>query len=439
MNFPTSMFYIWWLLINAFYSFAEYDFFSRFAFRKSKSRYLLLYIGIICIFTILELSLRPPVLLRESFHAAVMYLFMAHSFKCKRLESITPIIIIFSLETFMEGISAILMRWIVEQITESVLGNIIQMSLSIVLALLFYFILRYVAGWHKSLAGQAASAYLYMLLLPCTFIVWVVRFGFGLDNTNLTNADFPFSGLPLAWALIAIIGAAVTFFIVLKVFENIMALSHQKTEKAVLDNQLREQKIYLAEAQKRDEQLSSFQHDIDNHLSVLSGLLKERKYSDAEQYFQKLQISSTSLRRNIRTGNTVLDVLLREKIGYAEQNHIAVSCHASLPPALPVDDMDLCIIVANILDNAIQACAKITECRPDIDITIKVRHQFLLIEVTNPTSSMSEATPGTGLKNVVSAAEKYLGTTEIGTDGGRFRISVLLCLTAGISPDTQKK
>lgn len=47
MNFLTIMFYIWWLLINAFYSFAEYDFFSRFAFRKTKLRYLLLYIGII--------------------------------------------------------------------------------------------------------------------------------------------------------------------------------------------------------------------------------------------------------------------------------------------------------------------------------------------------------------------------------------------------------
>ncbi len=438
MNFPTSMFYIWWLLINAFYSFAEYDFFSRFAVRKNKSRYLLLYIGIICIFTIIELSVRPPALLREFFHAAIMYLFITRSFKCKRLEGITPIIIIFSLETFVEGISAILMRWSVERITESVFGNIIQMSLSAVLALLFYFILRYVASWHKSLSNQTALSYLYVLLLPCTFIVWVVRFGFGLDNTNLANAEFPFSGLPLIWGLIAIIGAAITFFIILKVFEKIMALSQQETEKALLDNQLREQKIHLAEAQKRDEQLSSFQHDINNHLSVLSGLLKEKKYNDAEQYFQKLQITSMALRRNIQTGNAVLDVLLREKTGYAEQNQIAVSCHASLPPDLPVDDMDLCIIVSNALDNAIQACVKIAEGQPEMDITIKVLHQFLLIEVTNTAPSMTAPAFGIGLKNVVSAAEKYQGTTEIATDHGRFRISVLLCLATGSLPDTKQ-
>ena len=260
-----------------------------------------------------------------------------------------------------------------------------------------------------------------------------------MDNTNLTNAEFPFSGLPLAWALLAISGAAVTFFIVLKVFENIMTLSQQKTEKALLDNQLRVQKMYLAEAQKRDEQLSSFQHDIDNHLSVLFGLLKEKKYSDAEQYFQKLQIASTALRRNIHTGNAVLDVLLREKIGYAEQNQIAVSCHASLPPNLPVDDMDLCIIVSNTLDNAIQACAKTRECEPKIDITIKVRRQFLLIEITNTAPPMVTTTLGIGLKNVVRSVEKYQGTMEIGNDAGRYRISVLLCLATSISPDTQEK
>ena len=400
---------------------------------------MLLYIGIICFFTIIELSVRPPALLREFFHAAIMYVFMACSFKYKSLEGVTPIVIIFSLETFMEGTSAILMRWIVGRITASVFGNIIQMSLSVVLALLFYFILRYVVSWHKSSAGQAASSYLYVLLLPCTFIVWVVRFGFGLDNTNLTNAEFPFSGLPLAWALLAISGAAVTFFIVLKVFENIMTLSQQKTEKALLDNQLRVQKMYLAEAQKRDDQLSSFQHDIDNHLSVLFGLLKEKKYSDAEQYFQKLQIASTALRRNIHTGNAVLDVLLREKIGYAEQNQIAVSCHASLPPNLPVDDMDLCIIVSNTLDNAIQACAKTRECEPKIDITIKVRRQFLLIEITNTAPPMVTTTLGIGLKNVVRSVEKYQGTMEIGNDAGRYRISVLLCLATSISPDTQEK
>lgn len=444
MNFFAGMFYLWWLLINAFYSYAEYDFFSRFAAGNMRERRvnagcLLLYIGITCSFTLAVLIMGLPVFPREVFYAAIMYLFMSRAFRCKRSEVLTPIVIIFSLKTFMEGISAVLMRWMVEQVTKSALGNLIQLSLSVVLALLFCFTLRYAAGWHKVSAGQTISSYLYILMLPCTFIVWVVRFGFGLDSMDLANTDFPFSGLPLIWALIAITGAAVTFFIVLNVFEHIVALTQREKEKALLDNQLREQRIYLAEAQKRDEQLCSFQHDINNHLSVLSGLIREKKYREAEGYFQTLQITSTSLRRNIQTGNPALDVLLREKTGYAEQNHITVSCHASLPPDLPVEDMDLCVIVSNALDNAIQACLKVKNCQPDIEITIKVRHQFLLVEVTNTTLSMDGPEPGTGLKNIFSAAEKYQGTTEIGTDNGRFRISVLLCLETDRLPDTKRK
>ncbi|MCD7991897.1 MAG: GHKL domain-containing protein, partial [Clostridia bacterium] len=109
------------------------------------------------------------------------------------------------------------------------------------------------------------------------------------------------------------------------------------------------------------------------------------------------------------------------------------------PPDLPVEDMDLCVIVSNALDNAIQACLKVKHCQPDIEITIKVRHQFLLVEVTNTTLSMDGPEPGTGLKNIFSAAEKYQGTTEIGTDNGRFRISVLLCLETDRLPDTKRK
>lgn len=438
MNFFTSMLYIWWIMINALYSYAEYDFLSRFTAKKIKMSYLLLYVGIACAFTFIVLIMRMPVFPREIFYAAITYLFVSRAFRCKSSEVITPLAIIISLKTFIEGISAVLMRWIVERITESLLGNLIQLSLSVLLALLFYFTLRYAAHWHKVSASQTISSYLYVLLLPCTFIVWVVRFGFGLDSMDLTNTEFPFSGLPLLWALIAIITAAITFFIILNVFENIMALAYREKEKALLDNQLREHKIYLAEAQKRDEQLRSFQHDINNHLSIISGLLKEKKYGEAEGYFQKLQITSTSLCRTIQTGNSVLDILLREKTGYAEQNHITVSCHVNLPPNLPVDNMDLCIIVSNALDNAIQACLKIKHGQPDIEITIKVRHHFLLIEVTNTAPSMNAPMPGTGLNNIFCAAEKYQGTTEIGTEHGHFRISVLLCLETDRLPDTKQ-
>lgn len=93
---------------------------------------------------------------------------------------------------------------------------------------------------------------------------------------------------------------------------------------------------------------------------------------------------------------------------------------------------------SNALDNAISACLKIEQSQPDIEMTIKAYHQFLLIEVTNPAPSMAAPTPGTGLKNIFKAVEKYQGTTEINADHGHFCISVLLCLEEGILPDTKR-
>lgn len=440
MIISAGIFYLWWLSVNAFLCYAEYDFFSQFAAAgKIRPRQAALYIGVNCIFTFIVLSFPIPVPMREIIHAGIMYISISCLFQCGKLELIPPAVIIFSLSTFMDGISAVLMRCAAQNITSSALGNIIHISLTAALALLFFLILRRVASRLKFSLQHTVASCLYALLLPCTFVVWVIRFGFGLDKTNLSAAQFPFAGLSLLWALAAISGAAATFFTILMVFENIVALSQRETENALLNSQLRREKIHLAEAQKRDGQLRSFQHDIDNHLAVLSGLLEEHQYGNAQEYLRKLHVSSTFLRRQALTGNPALDIILREKTGYAKQNRIPVSCRASLPPGLPVDDMDLCIIISNALDNAIQACLKPGRDRPGIELVIQSQRQFLLIETTNPYPYPTMPVPGTGLKNIRRTAEKYGGTAEISVDSGRFRLSVLLCLKSpDAMPDTDR-
>ena len=137
----------------------------------------------------------------------------------------------------------------------------------------FYVALRVIGKRYAFATKQVISSYLYILLLPCAFVVWIIRYGLGLDSSNLSLNRPPFTESPHLWAFACIVGALVAFFIILEVFEKTSLLSVREMEKALLDDQLREQSIYLAEAKKRDEQYRSFQHDINNHLLVLSGLI----------------------------------------------------------------------------------------------------------------------------------------------------------------------
>lgn len=432
MSLSQGTFYLWWLLVNAFLYFAEFQFLLRFpAVSKQKwgNGLCVGYIGVNCALTLLALTVLLPVLLRELLHIAVLFLFVICFLKCKWAEAVVSAVILFSLSTFTEGLSAILMRWLRTRLMEPWLGNMLQVLLSVALSILLFMSLLLILKRYGFTARQAVSPYLYVLLLPCAFVIWVIRFGFGLDSMALSDARPPFVDVPLIWALLVIVGAAVAFAMVLNGFDKIITLTQRETDNALLNAQRKEQEIYLAEAQKREEQYRSFQHDIDNHLIILSGLLQDERYGEAKQYFTQLHTVSSALLLRIATGNPVLDVLLGEKISYAKQNHIAVSCHACLPPNLPVNNMDLCIILANALDNAIHACLQDGSTEPDISITVKPRHHFLLLEVTNTIFSAAAISYGTGLTNIHHTVDKYQGTMEIEQAGGRFRLSVLLCLT----------
>ena len=63
----------------------------------------------------------------------------------------------------------------------------------------------------------------------------------------------------------------------------------QETDQKRLEDQMKEQSIYLEEAKMRNEKYRRFHHDIDNHFLVLSGLIHEKKYEEAEIYFENLK------------------------------------------------------------------------------------------------------------------------------------------------------
>lgn len=434
MNILQSTFYLWWLSVNAFISFAEFQFLLRFPIiqkRQWSSWLCVAYMGANGVLTLLVLLFPLPVLLNELLHIAIVSILAICFFRCTWAETMISIVIIFSLSSFTEGISAVLMRWLCTRLTEPWLGSLLQVILTVMLAFLFFLALFLISKRYGFTARQAVSPYLYVLLLPCAFVVWVVRFGFGLNSTKLSDVSPPFGHVPLLMALLLILGAVMAFVMILIGFDKVITLAQQETESALLNAQHKEQEIYLAEAQKREEQYRSFQHDIDNHLAVLSGLLQEEKYDEAKQYFLQLHESSSALGCHITTGTPALDVLLGEKISYARQNHITVSCHASLPPGVSVGVMDVCIIIANALDNAIKACIQDYQNKPDITITVQPRHQFLLLEVTNSISSEETISYGTGLSNISRTVDKYQGSMELEQTDGRFRLSVLLCLGGG--------
>nr|WP_325182437.1 GHKL domain-containing protein [uncultured Oscillibacter sp.] len=185
------------------------------------------------------------------------------------------------------------------------------------------------------------------------------------------------------------------------------------------------QKVYVAEARTRYEQTRSFRHDIKNHLSVLEGLLSGGRVEEGRAYLQKLEAASAALSFSCRTGNPVVDILLGEKLGLARAEGIEAEVSLVLPRSWGIDDFDLCVIFANALDNAVDACRSGGPGR-SIRVTGRRQGDFYMLAFENTCAEGPLPPPGVGLANIRSAAEKYRGAVLTEKAGGRFSLSVLL-------------
>ena len=188
------------------------------------------------------------------------------------------------------------------------------------------------------------------------------------------------------------------------------------------------QKIYIAEAQARYAQTKSFRHDVKNHLSVLDGLLKGGKLRESREYLKKLETVSEALSFPYQTGNPVVDILLGEKLGLAKE--IAAEVSLVLPQPCGIDSFDLCVLFANALDNAINACRAGTGAKA-IRISGKQQGDFYMLTFENTCSGEPLPPAGTGLSNIKAVAEKYRGAMLTEKNGGQYYLRVLLNISPG--------
>lgn len=187
---------------------------------------------------------------------------------------------------------------------------------------------------------------------------------------------------------------------------------------------------YTAETQARWRHTEALRHDMKNHLAVVRGLLEKGDSMSAAAYLAALDAAAAEISAPFQTNRPACDVLLTEKASCAESLGIAFHSTLQIPDSCPLEDMDLCIILANALDNAVNACSSLP---PDAERFIRIsswlQGNFLLITIENSFNGSPHICPGTGLYNIRRTTKKYGGAAEIRTTGGVFRLHVLLSIS----------
>lgn len=196
---------------------------------------------------------------------------------------------------------------------------------------------------------------------------------------------------------------------------------------------------HYSEVQNIYSQMRGWRHDYHNHIQTMKAFLALGQEAEHIQYLNKLDTDLTSVDTMLKTGNVMVDAILNSKISIAKD--ININAKATVPSQLAVSEIDLCIIIGNLLDNAIEACLKL----PDIEsrfIRIFVgRHKSMLyISVTNAISghpqkkghgylsTKGSSSHGFGLTRIDRIAAKYGGFVNRQSEEGAFATEVTLPL-----------
>ena len=229
-------------------------------------------------------------------------------------------------------------------------------------------------------------------------------------------------------------GIAALIFILLEyLLQRIMKREEDKT--IIYQNKLMKQQ--MDEIENIYMTMRGWRHDYHNHLK---GFLSLNKVDQMKNYLNELETDLDSIDTLYHSGNLQLDSILNAKLAIAEKGQIRIHCDASIPPQLHVSDLDLCVILGNLLDNAIESCRKIMN--PDerfIRVYIGILKKQLYISITNATSetvkqrtdhyfTTKRGDHGHGLKRVDQVVKKYDGYLNRQNEPGVFATEIVLPL-----------
>lgn len=265
-------------------------------------------------------------------------------------------------------------------------------------------------------------------LLFCTFV----------DGQLMALANGQPHGPVLHYTYLVIFGGAYLFCVayyaysVAETWRRVYRQTKISTEMEYMELRL----AALQDAKESEEQTMRMRHDLNKHLSVMKMLCDEGKYREVYEYADKLSRESVKSDK-LPTGNGIADLVVGQKKKLCEEHGIEFSFEGLLNGMQNMDAPDICGLLANAYDNAIEAC--MFQSGAYVRTRISSTRNYDVIEIVNPvsgkvsvrknkvpTSKRDKSSHGYGMEIMKQIAAKYNGSCTFDCDGEEFRVKIVL-------------
>lgn len=196
---------------------------------------------------------------------------------------------------------------------------------------------------------------------------------------------------------------------------------------------------HYREVENMYRQIRGWRHDYRNHIQVMKALAANGDLDGLKAYLDELDTDLNTVDTVIKTGNAMADAILNSKISLARSRNIPVQADAHIPVQLRMSELDLCVILGNLFDNAIEASAGLPEGRRMIRVYMAMKGSMLYLSFTNTASEGKQpkvagrfrttkrtAGHGLGLAHVDEIVHRLDGWVDRNSEDGAFTTEILL-------------
>jgi len=185
-------------------------------------------------------------------------------------------------------------------------------------------------------------------------------------------------------------------------------------------------------------QIRGWRHDYRNHIQTMKAYAASGDLEAIKRYLDLLDEDLTAVDTVIKTGNPMADAILNSKISLAKAKNIQVVADAHIPVRLKSSEIDLCCIIGNLFDNAIEASVQLPQEQRLIRVYMDMKNTQLYISFTNFTAgrklsgegklfpSTKGAGHGLGLVRIDAIVERLEGYISRNSEDGAFTTEILL-------------
>ena len=195
---------------------------------------------------------------------------------------------------------------------------------------------------------------------------------------------------------------------------------------------------HYQEVENMYRQMRGWRHDYRNHIQTMKVLASGGDLEGIRSYLDRLDTDLNTVDLAVKTGNAMADAILNSKISLAKSRDIPVQVDAHIPVKLKMSELDLCCIIGNLFDNAIEASLALPPEERLIRVYMDMKGTQLYLSFTNFTAGGKREKQGGrflttkgeghgfGLVRIDAIVERLEGYLSRNSEDGAFTTEILI-------------